>query len=472
FACAAFLRGTPHVRVPTTLIGLIDASVSNRVAVNWNGLKNRLGGYHEPVHTIIDNTFLGSSSEAEIRNGLAETLKTTSCVDLKTFRAMQAHGVDLINTKFFLTNGFSDKEHKLSYEIIRALLTKSSHRRCPQRDDIEQGSAYRLCIKVTATAINPVDHKMRDYNAFIKDYPAVLGSDAAGVVVAVGPNVKGLRVGERVFFQGIIGNCDSSTFQQYCAMPAELLSKTPQNVSDEEASGIMLATMAVVTAFYADKGHGMIPPWDEGGRHIGKGKSIVIIGGASSVGQYAIQMARLSGYERIVTNASLNNHDFLKQLGAHIVLDRSASTPAALFDATGEYPLDFVLDGISATSTQKLGIQILQKVRRAGCHLVTVHVVVPDVPDPEAEALGWSQEHHVEIRQVLGIGSWPTLRPLSEPLARALGGHDGYLSRGLFIPNRPHIVPGGLIAIENALNLNKSGVSGKKVAIRPQDTNQ
>jgi NADPH:quinone reductase-like Zn-dependent oxidoreductase len=119
-------------------------------------------------------------------------------------------------------------------------------------------------IKITATAINPVDHKMRDHDAFIKEYPAVLGSDAAGVVVAIGADVTGLRVGDRVFFQGIIGNYDSSTFQQYCKMPAELLSKTPNNISDEEAAGIMLATMAVVTAFYAEEGHGMTPPWEDG----------------------------------------------------------------------------------------------------------------------------------------------------------------------------------------------------------------
>lgn len=324
-------------------------------------------------------------------------------------------------------------------------------------------------IKITATAINPVDRKMRDHNAFIERYPAVLGSDAAGVVAATGSDVQGLRTGDRVFFQGIISNYNSSTFQQYCKMPAELVSKTPKNMTDEEAAGVMLATMAVVTAFYAQEGHGMTPPWGEGGRTAGNGKSIVIIGGASSVGQYAIQLARLSGYERIITNASSHNHEFLKKIGAHVVLDRSESTPAALFEATGDYPLDFVFDGISASSTQTLGIQILLKAKVAGSHLVTVHTVVPDVPDPEAKVLGQSQEPRVEIKQILGIGSWPALRPLSEPLAKALGGEDGYIAQGLFTPNRPHVVPGGLFAIEEAFALNEKGVSGKKVVICPHD---
>ncbi len=46
FACAAYRRSTGYVRVPTTLIGLIDASVSIKVAVNHGPLKNRLGAYH------------------------------------------------------------------------------------------------------------------------------------------------------------------------------------------------------------------------------------------------------------------------------------------------------------------------------------------------------------------------------------------------------------------------------------------
>jgi threonine dehydrogenase-like Zn-dependent dehydrogenase len=211
----------------------------------------------------------------------------------------------------------------------------------------------------------------------------------------------------------------------------------------------------------------MTPPWEDGGRAVGRGKSIVILGGSGSVGQYAIQLARLSGYERIVTNASPQNHEFLQKIGAHVVVDRSESTPEALYEATGDYPLDFVFDGISAASTQKLGISILQKTKTSDRHLVTVHVVSPDVPDPEAKALGQSQDPPIEIRQILGLGSSPALRHLSEPLVKALGGEDGYIAKGLYIPNRPHVVHGGLAALEEALALNKKGVSGEKVVIHP-----
>lgn len=108
-----------------------------------------------------------------------------------------------------------------------------------------------VSIKITATAINPIDWKMQETGAFIPEYPAVLGSEAAGEIVQVGSNVSDLTVGDRVFFQGILDKgYASSTFQQYCKMPAVLVSKTPDNISDEQAAGVQLATMAVTVAFY------------------------------------------------------------------------------------------------------------------------------------------------------------------------------------------------------------------------------
>ncbi|OKO97884.1 2-epi-5-epi-valiolone synthase [Penicillium subrubescens] len=51
FSCAAYRRNTNYIRIPTTVIGLIDASVSIKVAVNYGNYKNRLGAYHAPMHT-------------------------------------------------------------------------------------------------------------------------------------------------------------------------------------------------------------------------------------------------------------------------------------------------------------------------------------------------------------------------------------------------------------------------------------
>lgn len=326
-------------------------------------------------------------------------------------------------------------------------------------------SAGEVAIKITATAINPVDWKIRDYKVFIKDYPAVLGSDAAGTIAALGPDVAGFAVGDRVFFQGIIGNYDASTFQQYCKMPASLVAKTPQNISDDQAAGVSLATVAVLTGYYDTTGHGLPAPWDANGQEAGKGKAIVVLGGSSSVGQYAIQLAKISGFEKIITNSSAKHADHLKGLGADVVLDRSVQNSADdVKAAVGGLPLAFVFDAISDKDTQILGVQILNATKTEGSHVITVQAV-----NAEAKELGQTQETKVDVKQVLGLGSSPKLRYLSEPLARELGGEEGYIAQGRFVPNRPLVVAGGLGGLEDALARNKKGVSGEKVVIRPFD---
>ena len=318
-----------------------------------------------------------------------------------------------------------------------------------------------VLIKITATAINPVDWKMRDKSVLLKTYPAVLGSDAAGEIAVVGAQVQNFKPGDRVFFQGYIRSYDSCTFQKYCKMPAALVGKTPSKISDEEAAGVCLATVAVITGAYDKTGQGITPPWDKGGESVGKGKAAVVLGGSSSVGQYAIQFARLSGYERIITNSSASHREFLESLGATHVLDRSKATAADFKAAAGDLNVEYVQDAISSPETQKFGVEILRQFNGG-------NVVIVQLVDEEAAEFGKADAKKVQIKQVMGLGSDPNLRYLSEPLMEALGGEDGWIAKGKFFPNRVQVVPGGLDAVDEALDMNKKGVSGVKLVIQPQ----
>ncbi len=322
-----------------------------------------------------------------------------------------------------------------------------------------------VAVKVIATSINPVDWKMRDYRVFLSEYPAVLGSDASGEVVSAGKSVTNVAVGDRVFFQGIIGNYDSSTFQQYVKMPAALLAKTPKKVSDEQAATFWVAGMVVATGFYHKSGMSLSPPWNADGASVGKGKTAVILGGSSSVGQYAIQFAKLSGFDQIVTSSSASHFDFLKSLGATTVLDRSEATTAEAFVKAipSDSSVDFVYDTISSPSTQLLGVQILQALKGG-----KVLVVMP----ADEKAVKQSEEKDLpdtSVVAILGIGSHPEYRYISEPLAAHLGGENGYVAKGDVTLNRPMVIEGGLNAVEKALKANKDGVSGVKVIIRPNE---
>lgn len=105
FACASYRRNTPYIRIPTTLIGLIDASVSIKVAVNHGKHKNRLGAYHASQKVLLDFSFLKTLPEDQIRNGMAELIKIAVVGNAEIFDLLLQHGADLLRTRFGHVNG-------------------------------------------------------------------------------------------------------------------------------------------------------------------------------------------------------------------------------------------------------------------------------------------------------------------------------------------------------------------------------
>ena len=120
FACAAYRRNTNYIRIPTTVIGLIDASVSIKVAVNYGRYKNRLGAYHAPIHTFLDFTFLRSLPVAQIRNGFAELIKISSCAHEETLDLLDKHCEDLISSAFGRAASSSNELRGVADKICKA----------------------------------------------------------------------------------------------------------------------------------------------------------------------------------------------------------------------------------------------------------------------------------------------------------------------------------------------------------------
>ncbi|MGW7411134.1 sedoheptulose 7-phosphate cyclase [Streptomyces sp. NPDC054863] len=94
-----YRRGTPVLRVPTTLIGLVDAGVGVKTGVNFNGHKNRLGTYFATSLTLLDRSFLATVDRRHIANGLAEVLKIALIKDRHLFALLEQHGDRLLETK-------------------------------------------------------------------------------------------------------------------------------------------------------------------------------------------------------------------------------------------------------------------------------------------------------------------------------------------------------------------------------------
>ena len=126
FACASYRRSTNYIRVPTTLIGLIDASVSIKVAVNHRNSKNRLGAFHASQKVILDFSFLATLPIDQVRNGMAELIKISTVANSTIFELLEKYGADLLGTRFGHLNGspeLRDIADRVTYSAIDTMLT-------------------------------------------------------------------------------------------------------------------------------------------------------------------------------------------------------------------------------------------------------------------------------------------------------------------------------------------------------------
>ncbi|KAH7334809.1 chaperonin 10-like protein [Rhizoctonia solani] len=314
----------------------------------------------------------------------------------------------------------------------------------------------RLSRSLLPPVFNPIDWNIRDNGwDFVKQYPAVLGSDGAGVIEAVGPKVKrkDFKVGDKVFFQGIYERVDSyeTTFQEKCIAETDIISKIPENITEDEASTIPVGSVAALVGLFQKTGIDF--PVN---RPTANGKGVLILGGSSSVGQFGLQLARIAGFSPIVTTASAQHTDFLKSLGATHVFDRNVD--AKTIQSAFSTPVSLVVDSISVDSTQSLAYDVLTTPSPVpGAHLSLMLPLVDSLKEKNADS-------KITIHEV--YGSSHSCRDLSVPFWQNVG---QWIKDGKFVPNRVRVVKGGLAAVPEALDLSRKGVSGVKIVVHPQE---
>ncbi|CEL52637.1 Zinc-type alcohol dehydrogenase-like protein C2E1P3,01 OS=Schizosaccharomyces pombe (strain 972 / ATCC 24843) GN=SPAC2E1P3.01 PE=3 SV=1 [Rhizoctonia solani AG-1 IB] len=305
-------------------------------------------------------------------------------------------------------------------------------------------------VKVTAAAINPVDWKIIDYGIFVEKFPAILGTDGAGIIEAVGPEVTNFKVGDKVFFQGQYGYDDETTFQEKTIVETDIISKIPDNITEDQASTIPLAAITAAILLFQKTG---IDLPSNGPTATGKG--VLILGGSSSVGQFAVQLARIAGFSPIVTTASATHKDFLKSLGATRIFDRNVD--AKTIQSAFSSPVALAIDAISADSTQELAYEVLTTPSPvSSAHLA---LVLPPADSVKEKNSG----NQVTVHNV--FGSSHMFRDLSVPFWQNVG---QWIKDGKFVPNRVQVA-GGLAALPEALDASRKGVSGVKIVIHPQE---
>jgi len=93
FAAASWLRGLDWVAVPTSLAGMVDASVGGKTGINSDYGKNLIGAFHSPVAVLIDTNFLSTLSDRDIAAGMAEVIKCGFIADSEILGLAGAHSV-------------------------------------------------------------------------------------------------------------------------------------------------------------------------------------------------------------------------------------------------------------------------------------------------------------------------------------------------------------------------------------------
>ncbi|KAG5644177.1 hypothetical protein DXG03_009018 [Asterophora parasitica] len=316
-----------------------------------------------------------------------------------------------------------------------------------------------LLVRIEAVGLNPIDWKIQTYGTYLplENYPAIFGLDISGVVVDVGEDVSGFAAGDRVVFQGIWDN-DKAGYQHYTLADAAITAKIPANISFDEAASIPVALASAASGLYlpAPHGAGRVAPFQDSTRGKDANSPLVIFGGATSVGQYIIQLAKLSGFSPIIATASLKHDAYLKSLGATHVLDRNLPTTdlAAEVAAITPEPIKLIFDAISRPETQQSAYSLVAD----GGH---VFVTLPPVKEIQpVEGKG--------ITRVFGQFTFPHSRELGVQLYGKLA---QLLEEGLIKPNRVEVLPDGLNGVVAGLERLKSDqVSGVKLIAHPQQT--
>jgi NADPH:quinone reductase-like Zn-dependent oxidoreductase len=231
-------------------------------------------------------------------------------------------------------------------------------------DPPEEGEVQ---VSFRAVSVNPVDWKL--VAGYLQqwaplDLPAVPGSEAAGVVDAVGPAVSGFAVGDGVMWNGFTGG-----YRSAANVPATQLTHKPAGLDFEQAACIPVAGG---TAYSALKQIGATA-----------GDTILVHAAAGGVGSAAVQLARALG-ARVIGTASEAHHGYLRGLGAEPVAYGGGLVERVrvLGGVTA------VVDAVGGEQSTAATAELLADPARA----------VTTVPSPQSKAAGIAVVRHAEER--------------------------------------------------------------------------
>jgi zinc-binding alcohol dehydrogenase family protein len=194
-----------------------------------------------------------------------------------------------------------------------------------------------LLVRVEAVSVNPVDTKVRK-GTDPKGDTRVIGFDAAGTVVAVGPEASLFRVGDTVFYAGVLDRPGSNA--EFQLVDERIVGRKPATLGMAEAAALPLTAITAWELMF-----------ERMGIVVGTAaapKTLLVIGAAGGVGSMAVQLARkLTNLTVIGTASRPETTAWVAAMGAHHVVDHHRPLAGAVREVAAD-GVDYVL-GLNAT---------------------------------------------------------------------------------------------------------------------------
>ncbi|ROM69927.1 NADPH:quinone oxidoreductase [Pseudomonas brassicacearum] len=244
--------------------------------------------------------------------------------------------------------------------------------RVGQLPDPEVGEDEVL-VQVHAASINPLDAKIRsgEFKLILPySFPLVLGNDLAGVVVRVGPKVRRFKPGDEVYARPAEDRI--GTFAELACVKEEALALKPNNLSMTQAASLPLVSLTAWQVLVETA-------------RLKRGQKVLIHAGSGGVGTVAIQLAKHLG-AFVATTTSTSNVDWVKALGADLVIDYKQQDFASVL-----HDYDVVLNSLGSDVLAKS-----LKVLKPGGQLISISG--PPTPQfAQEQGLSWG------VRQVMRL---------------------------------------------------------------------
>jgi NADPH2:quinone reductase len=206
---------------------------------------------------------------------------------------------------------------------------------------VPEPKANDAAVKVTAAGVNFIDVYHRE-GRYKVPLPFVPGQEGAGVVTALGADVKSVKKGDRVAWTGLLGG-----YAEYAAIPADRLVPIPAGVTDQQAAAAMLQGM---TAHYLS--HDTYP--------LKRGETALVHAAAGGVGLLLVQMAHHIGARVIGTVSTEEKAKLARDAGAdEIILYTKSDFEVETKRLTEGKGVDVVYDSVGKTTFEK-GLNILR----------------------------------------------------------------------------------------------------------------